>query len=297
MSWTLLGLVVGTVIAAAIWSLSEGAFAVPALERTNYRGATLYTAIGVVIPVTVLLVVAIVRLVLAAEDAWYSWDQLSSTTLILVIGFALLGLLDDVAGVGQSGGFRSHVGALRRGRVTSGMIKLVGGGAVGVVAVSVMQSDTPFLAQDTGTILGLLRDGAIVALAANLGNLFDRAPGRATKFTAVAFVALALVVRDSILFMPAVAIGAGLGLLAPDLRERAMLGDAGANPLGAVCGLAALWAVPDPWARWLVLAVVLALNLLSEVVSFSTVIDSVGPLRWFDRLGSLRAHPVDGAQG
>ena len=29
----------------------------------------------------------------------------------------VLGLLDDVAGVGQSGGFRSHVGALRRGAV------------------------------------------------------------------------------------------------------------------------------------------------------------------------------------
>ena len=245
-----------------------------------------------VIPVAVLLVVALVRLVLAAEDAWYAWDQLSSTTLIAVTGFSLLGLFDDVAGVGQSGGFRSHVGALRRGRVTSGMIKLVGGAAVGVVVVSVMQGDTPFLQEGTGSVVGLLRDGAIVALAANLGNLFDRAPGRATKFTAVSFVVLALVVRNSILFMPAVAIGSGLGLLAPDLRERAMLGDAGANPLGAVCGIAALWAVPDPWARWVLLAGVLGFNLVSEVVSFSTVIDSVGPLRWFDRLGSLRGRSV-----
>ncbi len=292
MSWTLLGLVVGGVLTAAVWSLSEQAFAVPALERTNYRGATLSTTIGVLIPVAVLLVVALVRLVLAAEDAWYAWDQLSSTTLIAVTGFSLLGLFDDVAGVGQSGGFRSHVGALRRGRVTSGMIKLVGGAAVGVVVVSVMQGDTPFLQEGTGSVVGLLRDGAIVALAANLGNLFDRAPGRATKFTAVTFVVLALVVRNSILFMPAVAIGSGLGLLAPDLRERAMLGDAGANPLGAVCGIAALWAVPDPWARWVLLAGVLGFNLVSEVVSFSTVIDSVGPLRWFDRLGSLRGRSV-----
>lgn len=292
MIWTLLGLLVGAVLAAAVWSLSEQAFAVPALERTNYRGATLVTAIGVIVPVTVLLVVGIVRLVLAAEDAWYAWDLLSSTTVIAVVGFSFLGLFDDVAGVGQSGGFRSHVGALRRGRVTSGMIKLVGGGAVGVVAVSVMQGETPFLQEDTGTVLGLLRDGAIIALAANLGNLFDRAPGRTTKVSAIAFLGLALVARNSILFMPAVAIGAGLGLLLPDLRERAMLGDAGANPLGAVCGLTALWAVPDPRARWVVLAVVAGLNLLSEVVSFSSVIDGVGPLRWFDRLGSLRARPL-----
>jgi hypothetical protein len=59
-----------------------------------------------------------------------------------------------------------------------------------------------------------------------------------------------------------------------------------------VCGIAALWAVPDPWARWVVLVAVLGLNLVSEVVSFSSVIDSVGPLRWFDRLGSMRSRPV-----
>jgi hypothetical protein len=286
---TLLGMVVGAVVAAAIWSLAEDAFAVPALERTNYRGATLFTGIGVVIPVVVVLVVAFVRIGLAAEDAWYAWDQLSTTTAVLVVGFALLGLFDDVAGIGQSGGFRSHVGSLRRGRVSSGMIKLVGGAAVALVAVSVMQGDTASLSQDTGTAIGMLRDAAIVALAANLGNLFDRAPGRATKLTALLFVLLALVVRDSILFMPAVAVGAGLGLLAPDLRERAMLGDAGANPLGAMCGLAALWAVPDPMARWLVLAAVVGLNLLSEVVSFSTVIDSTGPLRWLDRSRRARS--------
>jgi hypothetical protein len=35
--------------------------------------------------------------------------------------------------------------------------------------------------------------------------------------------------------------------------------------------------------------VLLGLHVLSEVVSFSKVIDGVGPLRWFDRLGSTRS--------
>ena len=38
----------------------------------------------------------------------------------------------------------------------------------------------------------LLADGALVALAANLGNLLDRAPGRTTKVALVAFVVLVL---------------------------------------------------------------------------------------------------------
>lgn len=288
MTATLIGLVIGAVAAAAAWPATERSFDVEPLRRTNYRGAPLVTSIGVLIPVIVLAVVAVSELALAADDAWYAWNQLAVPTLITVTGYALLGLLDDVTGAGQSGGFRGHLTTLRGGQVTSGLVKLLGGAALGVVTVAVMQGQTAFLQQDTGSALGLLRDGAIIALAANVGNLFDRAPGRATKVCALTFVALALVARQPLLFMPAVAVGAGLGLLVPDLRERGMLGDAGANPLGAVCGLAALWAVPDPGARWFLLLAVLGLNLLSEVVSFTRVIDSVAPLRWFDHLGSRR---------
>ncbi len=288
MTATAIGLVLGAIVAALAWPATEASFDVEPLRRTNYRGAELVTSIGVLIPVTVLVVVAAAELVTAADDAWYAWNQLSVATLLAVTGYSLLGLLDDVTGVGQSGGFRGHLATLRRGRVSSGMVKLLGGAALGVVTVAVMGGATSFLQQDAGSALGLLRDGAIVALAANLGNLLDRAPGRATKACSLTFLVLALVARQSLLLMPAVAIGAGLGLVVPDLRERGMLGDAGANPLGAVCGIAALWAVPDPSARWLLLVGVLGLNLLSEVVSFTKVIDAVAPLRWFDRLGSLR---------
>ena len=38
----------------------------------------------------------------------------------------------------------------------------------------------------------LLADAALVALAANLGNLLDRAPGRTIKVGLVAYVPLAL---------------------------------------------------------------------------------------------------------
>ena len=84
---------------------------------------------------------------------------------------------------------------------------------------------------------------------------------------------------------PAVGIGAGLGLVRPDLQGGGMLGDAGANPRGALCGLALLCAVPSSGGRWLVLAALLALNGASEFVSFSRVIGAVPPLRWADRLG------------
>jgi hypothetical protein len=62
-----------------------------------------------------------------------------------------------------------------------------------------------------------------------------------------------------------------------------MLGDAGANGLGALLGLALLRRAPE--RREAALGVLAALTAASEVVSYSRVIDAVPPLRWVDRLG------------
>src|SRR5690625_7407082 len=63
-----------------------------------------------------------------------------------------------------------------------------------------------------------------------------------------------------------------------------MLGDAGANVLGAAVGTAAARSTAPP-ARLGMLALVVALNLASETVSFSTVIERTPVLRALDRLG------------
>lgn len=278
---TSVGLLCGAVVGALCWSTAATAFDVGVMRRTNYRGAPLVTGVGVLIPLAVALVAAVVRVVTVAGDVAAHLERLTETTLVAAFGFGLLGLIDDVLGEGQSGGFLGHVDSMRHGLLTSGMMKLLGGAAVGLLTASTLQDRT-------GNVVGLLRDGATIALCANLANLFDRAPGRVTKITSITFVILAAVTWNPALFMPAVAVGAGVGLLVPDLRERLMLGDAGSNVLGAMCGIAALAAFSGSASRWVLLAVVGGLNLLSEAVSFSRVIDAVAPLRWFDRLGSLR---------
>jgi hypothetical protein len=80
------------------------------------------------------------------------------------------------------------------------------------------------------------------------------------------------------------AVGASAGVLVPDLRERTMLGDAGANCIGALLGVGA---VTDASSRRiaLTLAALAGLTAASEVVSFSSVIERNAVLRALDRAG------------
>jgi hypothetical protein len=205
--------------------------------------------------------------------------------LAAALGFGLLGFIDDLAGGGggvpaagggTDRGFRGHLGALVHGRVTTGVLKLVGGSVLALVVVAPFEVESP---------ARLLADAALVALCANLANLFDRAPGRTIKAGLGAFVLLLLTVRSAEdLSGIAVMMGAALGLFLDDLHERLMLGDAGSNVIGAVLGLAVV-VVCAPATRDLALVAVTVLNVAGELVSFSRVIDSVPPLRAVDQAG------------
>src|SRR5207237_1377017 len=98
----------------------------------------------------------------------------------------------------------------------------------------------PFAALLVEAVRGALASidvGHLIALAANLANQLDRRPGRVTKVGLVVFVVLALTVsQPDRLEGVAVVVGATAALLVDDLRERLMLGDVGANVLGACLG-------------------------------------------------------------
>jgi UDP-GlcNAc:undecaprenyl-phosphate/decaprenyl-phosphate GlcNAc-1-phosphate transferase len=188
-------------------------------------------------------------------------------------GAAAFGCYDDLAGRGARRGFRGHLGALARGEVTSGAVKLGGIGATGLATAATLG----------GTAVDQLINAGLVAGGANLLNLFDLRPGRAIKVT---LAAGALITAGSGVGRRGAAapLGAALALLPEDLAERAMLGDAGANALGAMLGAAAAAAWPRP-ARAATIAAIVGLTAVSEVVSFTKVIERTPPLRWLDMLG------------
>jgi UDP-GlcNAc:undecaprenyl-phosphate GlcNAc-1-phosphate transferase len=164
-------------------------------------------------------------------------------------------------------------------------------------------------------LIDIAINGGLIAGGANLLNLFDLRPGRAIKVAAASGVLLAATdagdsarrrafpggrppqtppiedrgspFRKTIVVAPP--LGAALALLPDDLGERAMLGDGGANALGAMLGAAAAATLPRP-ARAGLLAGITALTLASEKISFTKVIERTPPLRWLDMLGRRPRH-------
>jgi hypothetical protein len=188
-------------------------------------------------------------------------------------GAAAFGAVDDLAGSSSRRGLRGHLGALRHGEVTTGAVKLAGIGATGLASAAAAGAGPADLVINAGLIAG----------GANLLNLFDLRPGRAIK---VALASAALIEAGAQDAAGAVAapVCAGAALMPEDLAERAMLGDAGANALGAMLGAAAARALPRT-ARVALLAGIVALTAASEKVSFTKVIESNPLLRWLDMIG------------
>ena len=222
--------------------------------------------------------------------------------LLALAGIGGLGLLDDLlephqrrAGRPVSKGLRGHLASLRSGRVTTGAAKALGIPALALLAAA----GGP--APRGGAMVPV--DAALTAGCANLANLLDLRPGRALKAVLPPAALLALTAgqderaRSGARLAVAALLPGALALPA-DLREHGMLGDAGANVLGAAVGAATTRTLPAP-ARLAVLGGVVALTLASEQVSFSAVIDRTPALRALDRAGRLPvpSRAVDGSAG
>ena len=258
-------------------------------SRTNHRGE----------PVTLLEGPAVAAGAVAGALSAPGLSPRARAALVLAgAGAAALGCYDDLAGSGSSRGFRGHLGALRRGELTTGAVKIAGIGATGLAASVALgtagagergPADSAVLAAaDLAVNAGLIAGGA------NLLNLFDLRPGRAIK---VALSAGALLAGSRTGRAAAAApLGAAAALLGEDLGERAMLGDGGANALGAMLGTAAAASLPRK-ARVATLAAIVGLTAASEVVSFTKVIAKTPPLNYLDMLGRRPPAPAASTGG
>jgi len=239
----------------------------------NFRNKLLPAGTGLLFPM-----VFLVTMILVAFFGGGSFSKISSSSLVLlvlILGLALLGVLDDLLGDRSISGFKGHFGELARGKLTTGALKALGGGILSFFVAA------PFSASIVAQIINAL----VIALFVNVFNLLDLRPGRALKV----FLILGLVIslfswRSAYWNIWGIFLGPVLVLLWVDLKEKGMLGDVGSNVLGGIVGFSCV--TNFSWiTNFFILVVLIAVNLYSENNSISKLIEKVSVLRRFDRLG------------
>ncbi len=260
----------GCVVTAAALRRASSVLTGPRHLKENYRGRSVIATAGSVLLLP-LAVGALVALSSMDEEGYLT----AGTSCIVAAAMCVLGLIDDMYGDRRAGGLVGHLRELTRGHFTTGLVKAVGGGVVGLGGAWALDRRGWWL----------LVGGLVIALSANMANLLDLRPGRAIKiwFPAALALALADVPGNGEPIIWALAGGVAVFLIA-EMREQVMLGDAGANLLGAVAGTAAV-ATLGSLGLVVCAAVLAAFTVASEFVSFSKVIEEVPPLRWLDQLG------------
>ncbi|HHX87614.1 MAG TPA: hypothetical protein GX693_05480 [Firmicutes bacterium] len=239
--------------------------------KLNYRGAAITPALG-----PVLLIGYLPALGLAGWLDHSRAPQVLAVAMVL-LGASWFGLWDDLLADPVSG-FKGHFGALLKGEVTAGLLKIATAGMVGTIFAATLPCSL------REKILAML----LIALSANGLNLLDRRPGRALKaffLGSWALISFAGPGKVLWLLMPLQLVALVVAPL--DLRARAMLGDCGSNLLGAALGVTSVFYLTVPSQLAMVL-LWLAVHIYAEISSISLLIERYPLLKYLDRLGCCK---------
>lgn len=199
-----------------------------------------------------------------------AWALGGGLRVLAPVAAAWAGWVDDRAGQPETKGWAGHLRASLVGRrLSTGALKASAVGAAAALrAVLEARREGPRRA-----VLTALS----TALTANALNQLDTRPGRASCGFLAGFAALVALARPDrrarlLTYLPLTA--GVLGYLPYDRRGQVMLGDTGANALGAALGAAAGEVLDCArLARWVLAAA--SFNLVADTVSLSGVWDRI----------------------
>jgi UDP-GlcNAc:undecaprenyl-phosphate/decaprenyl-phosphate GlcNAc-1-phosphate transferase len=227
-------------------------------RRANYRGRP------VAFPLGGLLLAAALAALAVSPSRW----------LVFLAGVGALGLIDDLVD-GAPRGWRGHARAVRRGELSTGVLKA--GGTLALAAFAA--------AADGAGGAAYVAEAGVLILSAHVGNLLDTRPGRSEKGLVLAG-AVACAAAGSVSPLKPIApllgpVALGLWLT---LRERAMLGDSGASLIGGMAGICLVSALDGP-AIYAALVALIVISLYGEFRSISSALERVPLLQRLDSLG------------
>ncbi len=240
--------------------------------RPNYRGDMIPVCMGMVFLPSVIINIIITMLF---------FPQYMSTDFfvyaVVVVSMLLVGLLDDLVGETDIKGLKGHFKALFKGRLTTGGLKALTGGVIGIMASAYVG----------GNYYDIIIGAIIMALSTNFMNLLDLRPGRAIKVYFLFTVILLFMVSSdarliSLLLLPSVIVYFIL-----DLKAYAMMGDAGSNVLGVSLGFVAVLGLSSV-AKLILLIFLLAIHVITEKYSLTEIIEKNNILNRIDLWGRRR---------
>ncbi|AEM73353.1 hypothetical protein Calla_0701 [Caldicellulosiruptor acetigenus 6A] len=239
------------------------------LLKENFRGKKIPCCMGIVLSLS--WVIYLLQIFFRTSNAKWLVVAISMWCI------SFIGLLDDIFGDNKSKGFKGHViRFIKNGEFSTGLLKMVSVPAVIFISSMILHKE---VAQSVfHAILG--------SLCVNLFNLFDLRPGRCIKVLWIFVVVLSFFVHlDS---TAVVLLTLTIPFFVGDLREFYMLGDAGSNAIGYLFFLILTNSYSkayNSYLIWTVFVVVFGLNVLSEHLSFSKVIEKNTLLNFMDMLG------------
>lgn len=260
------------------------------LERVNFRGRTVSLRGGVGVAAGAVAASAQLGRALGAGAG----TRPAAAAVAATGAAGAAGLIDDLDAGAHDGqtpakGLKGHLSALARGRVTTGAVKIavIGSGALVAGVLLARHRAAAPLRRPAATALDAVVSAVTIASWADVHNLLDLRPGRALKAAALLTAPLLADRRPAAAASRALAagcLGAAAAALPGDLMEETMLGDTGANALGALAGTA-LAAHPARPVRVAAAAAGTGLVLVSERVSFTRVIARTPALAALDAVG------------
>ncbi|MDO5707764.1 MAG: phospho-N-acetylmuramoyl-pentapeptide-transferase [Andreesenia angusta] len=235
----------------------------------NFRGKEIPIGMGIhLILVFIITILGIGRLIDMKDSSYLL------STGIAFMGF--LGIIDDFLGDKHSKGFKGHIKSLLKGELTTGGLKAIGGFGIAFL-LSINMKNT-----DIGEII---LNTFLIALFANIINLFDLRPGRASKAFIFFLLIFAIMLKDNSYYnYILIFLGGIIAYINKDLKALVMLGDTGANAMGISLGILAAISLNIEIKIGLLLFLII-LNLVSEFVSFTKIIERVKIFKFIDELG------------
>jgi UDP-GlcNAc:undecaprenyl-phosphate GlcNAc-1-phosphate transferase len=245
------------------------------LVKPNFAGRPILSSYG--IPLFGYVVAAI----LALSSFGHALPRNAALYLGVMGAMWLLGAIDDVLGSREVGGFRGHFRKLfTEHKLTTGAMKALGGGMVGLVGGYYAAG---------GDIPRWIASALLIPLSANVLNLVDLRPGRATAvfFTGLGVTYMWANGRLSEPWIVAAIALVTLAFAVPDSLGRAMMGDSGSNALGAALGVTMALSTGPAFQTGAIFAFV-AVHWYSEKHSITKLIESNPILRTIDRKLGVR---------